>query len=136
MIVIRMNGGLNPITVDSTEITVDSTVITVDNNISGFGGDGYLIRFIPRYYVEFINVMLRNELNNEELTQTVTMTENNGLCECIVEIPNLEDNTNFEIVVTDTDDNLLFRGKAFSTTQNDLENFKLNVPNQNNKIIM
>lgn len=136
MIVIRMNGGLNPITVDSTQITVDSTDITVDNNISGFGGDGYLIRFIPRYYVENIIVTLRNELNNDELTQTVTMSNNNGICECILDIPNLEDNTNFEIVVTDTDENLLFRGKAFSTTQNDLENYKLNVPNQNNKIIM
>lgn len=136
MIIIKMNNGLDPITVDSTQITVDDTSITVDNNVSGFGGDGYRIQFIPRYYVENINVWLRNELNNEELSQTVTMTNLNGLCECILNIPNLEDNTTFEIVINDTDDNLLFRGKVFATTQDDLENYKLNVPNQNNKIIM
>ena len=133
MIVINLNQCIYGVTADSTKIIASSTLFTADNNNSSIG---YEIKFIPRYFAESVKLIFRNELNNDSTTITTAMTQINGLGYCIFSFP-IEDSTSFELTVLNaSNDDLLFRGKAFATYQTDLENYKMTKPNTNNKIIM
>ena len=133
MIIINLNEGISGVTCDLTSITVDSTQITVDNNNTTLG---YTIKFIPRYFVEEVIVKFRNELTNVETIIETSMTQLNGLGYVIFSFP-IEDATSFELIVLNaSNEELLFRGKAFATFQTDLENYKMTKPNENNKIVM
>jgi len=133
MIIINLNEGISGVTCDLTSITVDSTQITVDNNNTTLG---YTIKFIPRYFVEEVILKFRNELTNDLTTIETSMTQLNGLGYVIFSFP-IEDATSFELIVLNaSNEELLFRGKAFATFQTDLENYKMTKPTENNKIIM
>ena len=133
MIIINLNEGISGVTCDLTSITVDSTEITVDNNNTTLG---YTIKFIPRYFVEEVILKFRNELTNDLTTIETSMTQLNGLGYVIFSFP-IEDATSFELIVLNaSNEELLFRGKAFATFQTDLENYKMTKPTENNKIIM
>lgn len=133
MVIIDLSSGLDGITVDNNSITVDSTEITVDNNNSGVG---YTIKFIPRYFTENVKLVFRNELTDIVDIVFTNMTQINGLSYCVFSF-DIEEATSFELSVYDFENNnLLFRGKAFATSQIDLENYKMTKPNNNNKIIM
>jgi len=126
MIIIDLNGGING-------ITVDSNTITVDNNNSSIG---YTIKFIPRYFTEDIKLIFRNELNDIETIIETTMININGICYCSFGF-DIEDKTTFELTILNSINNdLLYRGKVFATFDINLENYTMNKPDINNKIIM
>jgi predicted DNA-binding antitoxin AbrB/MazE fold protein len=87
----------------------------------------YQFKCIPRYYNEGeLTFYLRDELRDTttEIEILETIYQNNIL-KLVFEEPILKEGQSFEITINE-DDNLIYRGKAFSTAQTDLENFELN----------
>lgn len=87
----------------------------------------YQFKCIPRYYNEgeltfFLRDELRDIIFNVEILGS--FYQNNVLI-LNFEEPILKEGQSFEITINE-DDNLIYRGKAFSTAQTDLENFELN----------
>lgn len=87
----------------------------------------YQFRCIPREYNSgIITFLLRNEGN--DLTQEIDVTgvyyQNNVLV-LTFDVPILKEGQSFEVTINEND-NLIYRGKAYSTAQTDLENFELN----------
>lgn len=80
--------------------------------------------FIPR--VNTINVILklRNELRDTENNISIVGSVTNNVFMGSFSYPFKEGGT-YEIEVYDTMENLLFRGKAFATDVQDLQNYKL-----------
>lgn len=50
------------------------------------------------------------------------------------ELFNVKDGNSYEFEVSDTSDVLMWRGNVYPTTQTDLQDFKLNRPNNRNII--
>ena len=82
------------------------------------------ITIIPRYNVPYITVILLNEetqvLNQYEIEDLVYL---NGYLTIPFDFECLEGQS-FNLEIKDGD-NVLFRGKAFATDEEDLENYKL-----------
>jgi hypothetical protein len=134
MIVIRLNQGIQGLTVDTTEVTVDSTQITVDNDLPS---STYVLRYIPREFVERVLIVLRDERTQNTIEQTTSMFYDNGYALSPISLINIEDRTSFELSIFEADENkLLFRGKVFCTTQDNVQDYSMNLPKTNNKIIM
>lgn len=135
MILIKINDLVIPITVDNTSITVDSNNITSDQTeivLDGF----YKISIIPRYFTETCNLYLRNELTGVEMNFELDMLEDNGICNLVFgEENSIVDKSSFEIVVSENN-NLLYRGKGFYTTQTDIQQYTMLERTANNKIII
>lgn len=87
----------------------------------------YQFKCIPRYYNEGeLTFYLRDELR--DTTTEIEILEviyQNNILKLVFEEPILKEGQSFEITINE-DDNLIYRGKAFSTAQTDLENFELN----------
>jgi hypothetical protein len=133
MVIINLNQGITGVTVDSTFVTVDSTQITVDNDNTNMG---YIIKFIPRYFVDEVKLIFREKMTDQITTITTFMERIKGLGYCLFSFP-IEDTTTFELTVLDaSNDNLLFRGKAFATFDTDLQNYQMIRPTDNDVIIM
>ena len=87
----------------------------------------YQFKCIPRYYNEGeLTFYLRDELRDTttEIEILETIYQNNIL-KLVFEEPILKEGQSFEITINENE-NLIYRGKAFSTAQTDLENFELN----------
>lgn len=133
MIVIKVNDFRENLTVDSTEVSVDTILYSVDATIV-INEDGLLVKFIPRYFVDICNLILRNELTDEVISLELPMIDDNGIA--ILNFnSDISNSTSFEMIVNDLDNNLLFRGKAFSTNSEDIQNYTMNTK-INNKIII
>ena len=138
MKVIIINDGLQkvPFTADNTDITADNLDITVDSTTLEVQNDTYSIYITPREYVETVDFELVNELTEERtLLEDLEVETINQLMKITFTKEGIKDNETFKAYVYNLG-NLLWRGKVFATTQTDLQNFKMNVPNGNNKIIM
>jgi hypothetical protein len=134
MIIIRLNQGEQGLTVDTTQVTVDSTEITVDNNLPS---TTYILRYIPREFVTSANVILRDERTNQTIEQISIMEYDNGYALTPISLSNIEDRTSFELTILEADTNkLIFRGKVFCTVQDNVQDYSMNLPKTNNKIIM
>jgi predicted DNA-binding antitoxin AbrB/MazE fold protein len=87
----------------------------------------YQFKCIPRSYNEGeLTFYLRDELR--DTTTEIEILEviyQNNILKLVFEEPILKEGQSFEITINE-DDNLIYRGKAFSTAQTDLENFELN----------
>lgn len=135
MILIKINDLVIPITVDDTSITVDNDNITSDQTEIMFDGF-YKISIIPRYFKETCNLYLRNELTDVEMNFELDMLEDNGICNLVFgEENSIVDKSSFEIVVSENN-NLLYRGKGFYTTQTDIQQYTMLERTANNKIII
>jgi hypothetical protein len=136
MYIIKINnsGSLN-ITADSTVFTADSTELTAD--ISNLDvSNMYVFSIIPRYFVDTVSVLFINELTKEETTQICQATDNKGLMNILFQYE-LKDNDLLDVTVyNNLNNDLLWRGKIGATSQNDIQNFKMNVPNNDNIIII
>lgn len=121
------------ITADSTLITADSTMYTADQT-STAPANTYVLNIIPRFYANLVKVKLLNEDTSELTELECEAVEDNGklLIEFTME---LSDGQSLETTVTNMDDTLMWRGKIYATTQEDLENFTL-YPKTNNKIVV
>lgn len=124
----------NGITVDSTVYTVDSTELTADMQSSGSSTtSGYTIVISAREIVDIVNMEFFNEL--KEKTQIVT-----GVCEMIGNYLSINfmldivEGDSFQLTIKDLSDNIIWKGKAYSTAQTDLQNYTL-TPTTSNNII-
>ena len=87
----------------------------------------YQFKCIPRGYNSgVITFFLRDEL--KDITHEIEVTGvyyQNGILVLIFDDYIMKEGQSFEIVINENDE-LIYRGKAFATTQTDLENFELN----------
>lgn len=75
----------------------------------------HTLKIIPRDYVTTATMILRNELRQTETTHALTCTNVGGyLTATFTQV--MTEGQNFEFEVYDTNDNLLYRGKAYATT--------------------
>lgn len=80
--------------------------------------------FIPRVSTTSVVLKLRNELRDTETTFSISGTVTNNVF--MGSFNHLfKEGSTYEIEVFDTLQNLLFRGKAFATDVEDLQNYKL-----------
>jgi hypothetical protein len=75
-----------------------------------------------------------NELKQTSRTITGLVTNLNGLSTISFNLTGLEEADSFEVTINKTDGTLLWRGKAFATSKTDLQDYKMNVPDNNNII--
>ncbi len=127
---------VNSITADNTEITADNIYLTADITLNELPVDNYMICITPRDMVDVVKLILTNELTKEVINQTVSVINSNGKMYITFIVENLKDGTTFRAVVNKEDNSLLWRGKVYATNQENIQNFKMNVPSTNNKIIM
>jgi hypothetical protein len=74
----------------------------------------HTLKIIPRNYVTTATMVLRNELRQTETSHALTCTNTNGyLTAEFTQI--MAEGQNFEFEVYDTNNNLLYRGKAYAT---------------------
>lgn len=120
------------LTVDSTLITVDSTTITVDNASNVVTEFSFVIS--ARDTVTECDMIFFNELT--ETTQTISgaCSDYRGFLSIDFTLENVEENNSYQVTINDLSGNLLWRGKAFATSQSDLENFSMTKPGPNNII--
>lgn len=131
MKIIKINT-LENITVDSTLITVDSSTITVDMTSASVSGQSFVLTM--RELVDEVEMVFWNELKQTSRTITGSVTNLNGLSTVSFNLTGLEEADSFELTVNKMDGSLLWRGKAFATAKMDLQDYKMNVPNNNNII--
>jgi hypothetical protein len=132
MKILRLTSGTT-LTVDSTQITVDTTTITVDTTTNQFSGFSFVIT--SREFVEECEMIFYNEL--KDTTQTVIGYGSyfRGLLKLDFAIDEVEENDSFQVTINKLiTGELLWRGKAFATSQIDLENFTMTKPGTNNII--
>lgn len=81
--------------------------------------------FIPREYVVLLNYTITNESTNTSVTYLDITAETNGGYLEITEVFDLEENTFYNIEVTNTNDTVIFRDRIFCTNQ-DIDKFTMN----------
>jgi len=121
------------LSVDNTFITVDSTSITVDATTNSFSGFSFVIT--SREFVAECEMVFYNEL--KDTTQTITGygSDYRGLLKLDFALDEVEENDSFQVTINKLiTGELLWRGKAFATSQTDLENFSMTKPGSNNII--
>lgn len=74
----------------------------------------HTLKIIPRDYVTTATMVLRNELRQTETTHALTCTNVGGYLTATF-TQTMTEGQNFEFEVYDTNDNLLYRGKAYAT---------------------
>lgn len=80
--------------------------------------------FIPRVSTGNVVLKLRNELRDTETTFSISGSVTNNVFIGSFSY-NFKEGASYEIEVFDDLENLLFRGKAFATDVQDLQNYKL-----------
>jgi len=127
--------GLGLITCDNALITCDNTLITCDATALI---NAATLKVIPREMVDEIHVTLYNELTFAGTTFTTTTSNSNGYMTFAVPIGGIKEGDSFEMTIRkdDSDGEIIYRDKAYATIVTDLENYKLNYPNNNGVIIM
>lgn len=135
MVIFKIDGGphYKPISWDSIDITFDSTEITWDQT---FGESfGYKMVIQPRFYTSQFKIELKREVRDEifEIVNPFSIFYNGDMT--ILFDHDFEEGQNYEIKVIDSLGRLMWRGKGYATSQNDLENYTLN-PKNNGKIVI
>ena len=120
------------LTVDSTAYTCDNTNITADATV--VEGGEIAFKIIPRNYVSEVKLKWYNELKETTYIETCFTRTEKGYLVVPYIYRDIVEGDSFEITITDMSDNLLIRFKAYATMTNDLQNYKLNVPNNNGVI--
>lgn len=125
-------GDTIPLTVDLTGYTVDSTSITVDQTVivTGSSSNMYTILVTPREMVDTVSMEFFNELKETTNIFTASTTNVNGLMEIEFNL-NVVEGDSFQLTIKDTNDNVLWKGKAYATEQTDLQNFQFIEKNNN-----
>jgi hypothetical protein len=92
-------------------------ILRPDNNIQTFV-------IIPRINAEVISIVIKNEgKNTTETIENIPTTFLNGYLTFEIE-KTVSEAESFEYSVYNLDSELIFRGKAFATSQTDLQNYK------------
>jgi hypothetical protein len=122
------------ITADSIEVTVDSTSVTVDNTSSQIVATYYL-DIIPRFYTTEVVATFTNELTQAVHTLNCSAVKMGNYLR-VAFMMDANNNDSFSVTVKDLTGKLMWRGKVFATTQEDIQQYKVNVPNTNNVLIV
>jgi hypothetical protein len=83
------------------------------------------LTIIPRFDSTNVSVLIRDEESDITTPITTTSSYIDGYMDIVIAYDFIE-GCNYEIIVNDDNGNLIYRGKAYSTAQTDLENFKMN----------
>lgn len=84
----------------------------------------HTLKVVPRIYLEDITMYLRHELTDTtSIITNLTSYKDNGYLRVDFEF-DFKNNASYEVVCLYNDE-LVWRGKAFATSQTDLENYKL-----------
>ncbi len=130
MIVIKIGNNYGEgITVDTTSVFADNTTITVDSTLTS-GSNSYAITIPPRELVDSVSLVLYNELTETQTSQSCATVIENGLMTVIFQHA-FVDRDSYEAQVNDVSGSLLWRGKLFATNQEDIQEYKMNVPVNN-----
>ena len=133
MKIININNveGIN-VTADTTLVRADTTAYTADN--SGSTGTTIYLDITPRQFVDEVIVEFYNELS-QVFYSGVSPTEiSNGYMRIFFPNYGFIEGNSYELTVYKNDGvTILFRNKAYTTTNSDLPNFRYTLPN-NNKI--
>ena len=115
--------GFLSFTVDTTIISVDNTNITVDMTTGGTSS--LFMDIIPSEYPAEAYMDFWNELTQATIRTTTPTTIFNGKMRIYYSNLGFNDGENYEITVRKTDETIIYRTKAYVTTSNDLQNYKL-----------
>lgn len=119
-------------------LTADNAVIKADTTL--FSADTtqvtatYELRVAPRFFTTNVVFTLWNEIREERITFNLSATQDKGYMVISYNHTFLEGES-YEASINDTSGKLIWRGKLYSTSQTDIENFTLNLPDNNNNII-
>lgn len=117
-------------TADNDLITIDTDIYTADQTLIEIGGgNGAYNLVVPyRFFEVDVKLYMINELTNEDfLTELEAYDIGNGTL--VVRFSyDFEDGDSFESTIRNLDDELIWRGRIYSTDQTDLQNYKVNVP--------
>jgi hypothetical protein len=133
MKIINVNNleGIN-VTADTTLVRADTTLYTADN--SGSTGTTIYFDIIPREYVDEVIVEFYNELSQVFYSGISPTVINGGYMRVFFPNYGFVEGNSYELTVYKNDGvTILFRNKAYTTTNDDLPNFRYTLPN-NNKI--
>lgn len=117
-------------TADTTLVSADTTLYTADQTVinTGQGSGGYNLVVPYRFFKEDVKFYMINELDYTEFYKELSAydIENGSL---VIRFSyDFEDGDSFESTIRDMDDNLMWRGRIFSTDQTDLQNYDIYPP--------
>ena len=135
MKIIDIDNIMGDLTIDSTLITIDSTSITVDK--TQYISDYYNIKLVPRVLPvdgDILEVRLRNELTNLELTPLNYFNYVDGWFNLYLKSDEISDESKYEIEILNNGE-LIYKGKCLSTTRDkeQIQNYTV-VEKINNKL--
>jgi hypothetical protein len=133
MKIININNveGIN-VTADTTLVRADTTLYTADN--SGSTGTTIYFDIIPREYVDEVIVEFYNELSQVFYSGISPTVINAGYMRVFFPNYGFIEGNSYELTVYKNDGvTILFRNKCYTTTNDDLPNYRYTLPN-NNKI--
>ena len=121
--------GFLSFTVDTTIISVDSTLITVDSTTGGTSS--LFMEVIPaeypaEAYMDFWNEL--TQITTRVLSQTTIF---DGKMRLYYQNFGFKDGENYEVTVRKMDETIIYRTKAYVTTSNDLQNYRLSTTTNN-----
>jgi hypothetical protein len=134
-VILKIGEGSIPLTVDSTLVSVDSTMISVD--ATNYSSDGFSIIITSRVLIPFVTLEFLNELT-EVLTIVEGVGSGSGTLMKItfkLDFP-IEEGSSYQLTIKDSNSKDIWRGKAYATAQQDLQNFKFADANKNNNNII
>ena len=115
--------GFLSFTVDTTIISVDNTHITVDMTTGGTSS--LFMDIIPSEYPAEAYMDFWNELTQVTTRTSTPTTIFNGKMRIYYSNFGFNDGENYEVTVRKTDETIIYRTKAYVTTSNDLQNYRL-----------
>ncbi|CAB4153528.1 hypothetical protein UFOVP639_8 [uncultured Caudovirales phage] len=115
--------GFLSFTVDTTIISVDNTHITVDMTTGGTSS--LFMDIIPSEYPAEAYMDFWNELTQVTTRTSTPTTIFNGKMRIYYSNLGFNDGENYEITVRKTDETIIYRTKAYVTTSDDLQNYRL-----------
>ena len=116
--------GFLSFTVDTTIISVDSTLITVDMTTGGTSS--LFMEIIPSEYPAEVYIDFWNELTQITTRVLSQTTIFNGKMRIYYQNLGFKDGENYEVTIRKMDETIIFRTKAYVTTSDDLQNYRLN----------
>jgi LEA14-like dessication related protein len=134
MKLIKLNNPENfPLTVDNTSITVDDTNITVDLSESN---NTFKIVLLPRKTVTNSVLKLENELTKVKHNLETNNLIVNGYLHVYFTLEGIVDKSSFNATLESLEGELLWRGKLFATTSENIQEYSMNTKTTTNKIIL
>lgn len=136
VITIKEDGGgisIEDFTIDTTQVTSDTTEYTADQTIIYMDGSMKTMIVPYRSFSNKVILYIYDKMLRDEMYLELSVTDlGKGRMRLIFDY-DFKDGQTYEATIRDLNQKLLWRGRIFSTTQSDLQNFDINF-SQNNII--